>query len=249
MHRDGTLGIAEEVGPDLDIGPLLRMLNGHLLYAWWLWVEYGLRRPVELRVELDGVQFCRVPKHIATTARVSPVQPAGLPVTRVPLVREVLPWELARASVRHRIVEDFGDRLVQTFGQASHDDLFSRGTLFERDGKATPFLLHGGGIVTARRRTLEAAIDETGVMRNNVSRVSAYVGDGVVLDPDGNAIAVLEFAPGAGCPDDFLATEAKEDLDTTTVPLRMSQPTTPPAPAPTGAWSTQSLAQVLATVT
>ncbi len=248
VHRDGTLGVAEEVGPDLDISLLLRMLNGHLLYAGWLWTEYGLRRPAELRVELDGVQFCRVPKNIATTASVVPVQPAGLPVTRVSLVQEVLPWELARASVRHRIVEDFCDRLVQTFGQARRDDLFNRGTLFERSGEATPFALHGGGIVHARRGTLEAAIDETGVMRNNVSRVSAYVGDGVVLDPDGNAIAVLEFAPEAGCPDDFLATEVKDDLGTTTVPLRISQPTTPPAPAPTGAWSKQTLAQVLAPV-
>lgn len=248
VHRDGSLGIAEEVGPDIDIGQLLRMLNGHLVYASWLWEEFKLRRPVELRVELDGVQFCRIPKHTATTSSVPPVQPAGLTVAQVPLVREVLPWELARASARHRIVEEFCSRLVQTFGRARHDDLFSRGTLFERDGRATAFVLHGGGIVTAKRRTLEAAIDETGVMRNNVSRVTGYVSEGAVLDVDGNTIAVVEFAPGGGCPDDFLATEAKADLDTTIVPLRTSQPTTPPAPVPTRAWSAQTLAQVLAPV-
>lgn len=246
VHRDGSIGSAEAVGPDLEVGRLLRTLNGHLLYAGWLWTQFELRRPVELRVELDGVQFCQIPKHLATTALAQPVQPAGMPVTRVSLVREVLPWEVTHASARHRIVQEFSDRLVQTFGGSRYDDLFGRGWLFGRGGTALPYLLHGGGIITGERGPLGAPIDDVGAVRNNLSQICAYVVDGVVLDTDGNAVAVLEFAPGAGCPIDFLAGEGREDFDTTTVPVGVSQATTAPAPAPTGSWSSQALADVLA---
>ncbi|MGH9030358.1 MAG: hypothetical protein ACRDV4_12190 [Acidimicrobiales bacterium] len=132
-------------------------------------------------MELDGVQFCRIPKHLATTALVQPVQPAGLPVTRVSLVREVLQWDLAHAPVRHRIVQDFSDRLVQSFGLSRNDDLFTRGWLFGREGTALPYLLRGGGIVAGDRGPLAASIDDAGAVRNNLSQICAYVVDAVVL--------------------------------------------------------------------
>lgn len=242
VHRDGSIGIAQLIGGDLRMGEVLRILNSHLLYLGWVWDRFGLRRPVELRVVLHGIDQCQMPGNVATTARVLPVTAAGLDLRDLARMEEVLSWELSRAPVRHRTLDDFSDRLAQAFGSPRYDNLFRRGRLYGADGKVTPYALLGG--LLTRDGGGAAGVDTAGAVQHLNRHVCAYVVDGVILDPAGNALAVTEFAPGAGCPADFIADQPEIENEVAQAPLRAATPGTEP-PAPTGSWASRTLAEVL----
>lgn len=168
---------------------------------------------------------------------------AGHPVSSVGVQREILPWEMARASVRHRVLHDFADHLAQAFGSPRYDDLFQRGWLYGSHGGTTGLILRGGRLVTVQVGV--AAVDKAGVLRNaSTNEVCGFVHDGAVTDLSGDALAVTEFAPGAGCPDDFVAEPTDRNVDSSVIEAQDLEHSEPPAP--TGRWSSKTLNEVVA---
>ena len=246
VHRDGSAGLVQLSNTTIEVDVVLRLLNGQIAYLGWLWDTFGLRRPLELRLRLDSLQQCSLPKHGATTASTELVEAAGgLVVQHAELVQDVLPWRLAGAPYRHRVLDVFADRLVQAFGSPHHDEQFRWGWLFGHDGQPTGFGLHGGHIVNAGVRV--APIDADGWVINNVSERVGCLDEGVVLDIDGNTLALVELAPGIGCPAGFFATSVP-DLGSGPVPYIEPQPAAEKRerPSPSGSWSSQTLAQAVA---
>lgn len=246
VHRDGSAGLVQLSNTTIEVDVVLRLLNGQIAYLGWLWDTFSLRRPLELRLRLDGLQQCSLPKHGATTASTELVEAAGgLVVQHAELVQEVLPWRLAGAPYRHRVLDVFADRLVQAFGSPRHDEQFRWGWLFGHVGQPTGFGLHGGHIVDAGVRF--APIDADGWVINNVSERVGCLDEGVVLDLDGNTLALVELAPGIGCPAGFFATSFT-DPRSGPVPYIEPRPASEKSerPSPSGNWSSQTLAQAVA---
>jgi hypothetical protein len=244
IHRDGSVGTMETIEAQLWIPQVLRALNCHLVYTGWVWQEHSLRAPFQLHVELDGLDQCTLVGTIGTTTQPTPVPAAGYPVSVVRIEREVIPWELARASVRHRVMSDFADRLSQAFGSPRYDTLFQRGWLYRFDGRSTTLILRGGRLVTMQVGA--AAIDKAGAMRNpSTGEVCGYAHDGAVIDLNGDALAVTEFAIGAGCPDGFVAEPTDRIVDTTPIEPSDALGNNSP-PTPTGKWSAKTLKEVVA---
>lgn len=232
---------------------LFRAVNAQLVYLGWIWEKLGLRVPVEIHVALWNLQDATVSAELlgefGRDRRIE--RPPGVTEARLSNVSmqwEVLPWELGRASVRHRLVRDFADRLHQAFGAMRAGPMFRCGWLYGPDGSYTGFSLTGGEI----RDELgyrKATVHEDGVIRSDLTSNSpvAFVVDGVVLDLEGKAMAALEMSTGAGLPDNFLVRRPLDDRPPSSVGCHGSlfPATGHPPPDFLGQWSTTPLLNAL----
>ena len=248
LHRDGAVGMAMSLYPELEIEPIARLLNAHLLYLAWFWEEFSLQRPVEIEIELSGLKKASMPANSFGTGSRQVVEPAGVSVPSVGSTEEVLPWELVRAPVRHRIVRRFSDRLEQAFGRTNAKPLFEEGLLYGKDGPASDLLLGNNLIYTylGNGHTVRQGwIDTAGQVRGACG-ICAFAADGVVFDDAGDTLAVLEMAPGVGCPDNFL--HPSGDAHNAPRPEAYTPDDGPAGidiPHPTGRWSQRTLLEVL----
>ncbi len=202
-------------------------LNFFLAYVAWYWDKYSLQQAVELNIALENLTSCIMPASDLSLA-MEVIQPQGVEVVEVRILREVLPRELCRASVRHRILRHFCNRLLQSFSIPEATYLFEHGWLFDRDGHNTTLSLERSMLLEASGRQV-AFIDSGGSVSNtkDISTICAHVSGGVIIDLNGDTLATLEMAEGCGCPDGFL-------------PVAAELPGKPPIEAGGNPWSAQS---------
>jgi hypothetical protein len=210
LHRDGAAAIARRCHEDLSAVYIARLLNAQLAYLTWFWNTFELRRPVELHLTLAALSKCTLEAGSWMAEKRVVHEPPGVPVTELVLEEHVLPWELARASNRHRIVQRFSDRLYQAFGLARAVPLFRTGQLYRQDAPLG-FSAAGSGVWSNDGNQI-AWIDTDGaVTSSETGELAAWWFEGCLLDLAGDTLGVLEMAPGAGTPGDYLPTRLLED--------------------------------------
>ncbi len=207
LHRSGAAGIIERWGPQIDLGLVARQLNAYLIYLAWYWARFSLYRPVEVRVLFTGLTAARIDRGGGFPA--PPVrQPAGLNVDHVEIDGELLPWELAKAPVRHRLVRRLIERLTLAYGLTYSGDLFESGWLFDRNQRRTRFALARGMIWLPSSGTRVAQIDQQGRVIGSHGAAGLFLNGGAIIDEQGDTIAVGEMAEGFACPAEFLPSYA-----------------------------------------
>ena len=249
LYRDGAVGVAGRwPQQDLQVGWVARVLNAYLVYLAWFWDEFSLARPVELKLAIGGLSKATVSAHNFSLAQPTIVQPVGVAVNEVIVSEEVLPWELLRAPVRHRLLRRLCDQLEQAFGSSHVSELFERGWLYDRHGSNTQLVLRRGGIAEVRQGGHGlASLDSAGRVYGASSAGEAYVVDGVLIDEHGDTVALVEMAPGIGCPDEFLPDITSNDRPP--APNWNRDPIPTPAgtvaPLPIGKWSELAARDIL----
>jgi len=248
LHRDGAGGIAQQIQPEISQEWNARIVNAFLIYLAWFWAEFDLQQAVEVELAVVSLEGATIPANAFTVAPTSVVTPRGVDVNHVSISEYALPWELARASVRHRLLRRFSDRVEQTFGRAGAKALFERGWLFDHHGNITGMALDRGMIWQPNQGQgglRKASVDAAGQVYGNEG-VCGYVIDGAFVDVDGHTLACLEMAQGPGCPDDFM-TRITQGMDTplTEGPDPMEVVGEVARPEPTGTWSDKSLSDLL----
>lgn len=211
LHRDGSLGLGLAVIDPLPIVAILRALNGQLLYLSWLWEKIGLRAPVELDICLENIGGTSTQTFsFSEGAQVS--EPPGVGVPRVRIHREVLPVDLGRARARHGLVREFGDRIHQAFGMRRGDIGFTTGWFYGKDGKPLGVSVHGRCLWDRNGNVVGYLYKNGLVERAPENRlIVGFLREGVLIDQEGGTLGVLEFATGAGVPDDFVHQEMYRD--------------------------------------
>lgn len=210
LHRDGAAAIGRRYHEKLSAVFAARLLNAELAYLTWFWTAYELRRPLELHVTLTALSNCTLEVGSWTADSRVVHEPPGLPVTDLVLAEHVLPWELARASNRHRIVQRFSDRLHQAFGLARALALFRTGQLYRQDGPLG-FSVAGSGVWTNDGNQVAWVHTDGAVTSATTGELAAWWFDGCLLDLAGDTVGIVEMAPGVGVPDDYLPTRLLED--------------------------------------
>jgi hypothetical protein len=248
LHRDGSGGIAQQVPAEINQEWNARVLNAFLIYLAWFWAEFNLQQAVEVELAIVNLVGATIPANAFTVAPTSVVVPRGVDVNHVSVSEYALPWELARASVRHRLLRRFSDRVEQTFGRDGARTLFERGWLLDRHGSITGMALDRGMIWQPNQGQgglSKASVDTAGQVYGNEG-VCGYIINGAFIDADGNTLACLEMAQGPGCPDDFVPRIA-QGMDVPPTPGRdpMEVIGEVVRPEPTGGWSDQSISDLL----
>lgn len=255
LYRDGAacLGALLWSKEGLNRFSVFRALNAQLAYLAWLWDGLDLRVPVEVDVTLWNVTGLTLAPDGLGAVWIQDLtvgRPVGVPeeaLSRVGVRREVLPAQLRRASVRHRVVRDFADRLHQAFGLPRAGAMFRYGWLYGPGGSFLGLSVTEGELRDVEGRRI-GALDQEGVVRRDRDReVLGFVVDGVFLDEGGLAMAALEMATGSGLPDDFLVSElSRSPVPPISVGLHgPPEPSSGAAvPKPVGRWSARSLSDV-----
>jgi len=241
IHRDGAIGIAQEIRYNTRFETIWRILNAFLRYASWIWDRFSLQRPIEIEVAFLGLRADEKGDVFRLV-----VEPLGVKVENITIHVNELPWELARARVRHRIVRRFADRFVQSIGESSVKPMFEHGWLYNRSGERLQMALDAGRLWNPIQAGSVANIGTDGQIWSLDGEVRAFVFDGVVIDRSGDTLALLEMATGAGCPDDFLPrinedSTSPKSLGTVPVDSHFSES----VPSPTGRWSDQNLQSLI----
>lgn len=250
IHRDGAAAIGAELYTELSIVYVARQLNGVLAYLAWLWTQFELRRPVEIEIRLHNLRDVtfEAGSVFGEVRRVR--EPPGVPVHHVTTREHRRVSDLRRAGARHRVVRQFADGLYQAFGLASCQPLFRSGQLYGRDGRPLQLSIAGSGVWSGHA-TAEAIVYDDGSIRRVRSgdEVVGHIAEGVIVDAAGDTLAVVEMAPGAGCPDDFLPSSLLDDPRARVPGGNPGRPHSAavvhPAPVPTGRWSGQDLLPLL----
>ncbi len=215
LHRDGSAAISHVV-ESMRFPHLARLVNAELGYLGWFWEEFNLRRPVELVVALEHVSQLSHETELPRPTPRNVISPAGMHVDEVQLKLEVGPAEMARASLRHTVVQEFINRVVQAYGYLRATYQFEQGWLHAPSGARTSMTLHPSVIYDHTQRFGRGAVlDDGSVFSGRSGDVVAFALDGVVVDLHGNTLATLELAPGRGCPDKFLALSPVDALPAT----------------------------------
>jgi hypothetical protein len=250
LHRDGAVGWATEVAGRLGAW-FPRVLHAQLLHLAWLWALLDVRTPIEFRIDIVNLEAATMILPGWFDESRTPERPHGiggrLDATHSSVI---LPADLNRASFRHRLVRGVDARLRNAFGVPwKRLVMFQIGWLLGREGRSLGLFLARNGIFRSNGDIL-ARIDERGRVENvRTAETVAFVDGGVVLDPEGNAVAAVEFAVGTGLPDEFLA---REFPDPTRAPAGASDTPNPAVdagpvlPSPTKRWSERDLPSVLA---
>jgi hypothetical protein len=232
--------------PEVRVDWVARVMNAFVLYLAWVWSEFSLTRPVEIELSVVGLADAQLSDPMSISP-VKVVQPAGVQVNDVAVTEEVLPWELLRAPVRHRLLRRLCDRLEQAFGHAAAGELFETGFLYGHDRERTGHALSRGMIWDPQRRVRVASVDAAGQIHSATTGIVTYLIDGVIIDDGGDTVAVLEMPLGSGCPEDFLP-------DVRILDVRAPQqagiepdpaPSDVVAPIPTARWSNHALKDLL----
>jgi hypothetical protein len=259
LHRDGAAAITTRLPVNqgiLDPVRVARVANTTLLYLGWFWEHFALAQPVETHVALHNatgkVLYLGTRSGVPDTSR-QIAAPPGLSVNPITLTEVLMPPSVSRASGRHHLLMRFMDRLCQAAGEMRCEPMFRRGQLYDRAGEYLHAVAGGRSIFDFLTNGQSAWIDTQGVVTN--THTGAHVGwfdQGVLTDTAGDAVAVLEFAPGPGCPPRFVGTTLLEDafeglqwvLGEPTPPQQHAVPAE--RPGVTGEWSETDLRTLLA---
>jgi hypothetical protein len=250
LHRDGAIGIVQKWLDIIDLNATARAVNAYLTYIAHIWGEYSLRSPVELEVGIAGVSYARALGTSLSMGSHGVVQPPGVTVPKVSIMRELLPLELQRAQVRHGIAREFIERLSYAFDSPHSGELFSIGRLFTANGAPSRLVLAPGLLAESRPNgsNLVAHIDEAGRVRGASGDVKCFVVGGALIDVAGDTLAVVEMNDGVACPPDFIANYTDDKMPSTLVSGNERTPDQggPDVPSPTGKWSNKLFEEAVA---
>ncbi len=249
LHRDGGFGISQPLPEAMRPTDGARLVNATLAYLGWLWRTFELQRPVEVKMSLENLDgFTFLARHGGGGGR-RRVKAIGVDVARAGVTREVQPWELAVPSARHRVVQLFVDSIAQAFGVARVEVPFSTGHLYGEAGPLSillePSMAH---IWSLQRNQALGRLEPSGaVVSNRTGAHVAHLDGGVIVDLEGNALAVTEMGTGIGYPEGFIpSVPARGEIDeaTTRSAARDTDRVGLP-PVPTGLWAELGLEAVL----
>jgi hypothetical protein len=121
------------------------------------------------------------------------------------------------------------------------------GWLYGSDGKPLGLSVVGAGLCGGTHGDAIGRIYSDGyVEATKYVAPIGYLVDGVLLDPEGNAVAAVEMALGSGIPDDFVVQAFIDDaLYSCLAPEPFPAPQLRTPPSPTGTWSGQRLTDFL----
>ncbi|HEU5150709.1 MAG TPA: hypothetical protein VFU19_09440 [Iamia sp.] len=254
IHRDGAVALAFDLASTESSGvstpKVYRLANLSFRYLAWLWQETELRSDVEVIIDVVGHRRRLFSPADPDGGYLQIEGPAGVDPPEVTHREVVAPHALRRASLRHGLVMAFADRLHQALGEPQAEAPFRRGILYGRDGAPIDASLGPDGIrsETMRGANHMASVHDRGEIVSHRGVVVGWHRDGVVMNLAGDAVAVVGLAPGAGCPDDFVAKPLDHDVDGAATRFR-DTPTPFTArhdpPAPTGCWSMTTLADLV----
>lgn len=169
-------------------------------------------------------------------------------VNDVEVFDEVLPWELAKAPVRHRLVRRLVERLTLAYGLTYSGELFESGWLFDRNQHRTRYALARGMVWLPTSNTRVAQIDQQGRVIGSHGATGLFLSRGAIVDDQGDTVALVEMAEGFGCPAEFLPSYVDAAVDG---PGQSGiEPIVPwldsAVPDPSGLWSDRTLDDLLA---
>lgn len=253
IHEDGAAACGRLLGVNIDADEIARAVNGMLVYLGWTSGLLSVRNILEVDLRIDRVSQLELELRDSgngPSRSAAAHQPVGLSVTELTVRREIRPEALTSAPLRHRLVRDFIDRLTLAFGQADKIVPFDKGPLYGVGGQPLGMTLAGDRIYAANRRYQDIVFYADGSLRvSHNSSVAAFVRDGVIIDRNGDAVAVTELACGAGCPDDFVKAASGDDAwgHVPSGPLGVPSDATTPVkrPEPTRQWSPSTLAETI----
>jgi hypothetical protein len=246
LHRNGAAGLYQGLAETTTALGVARVADAMLAYLGWLYAKFGLQRPVEVRLEVTGLDALNL-----INGRSPMLQAATMPGfdDMVRIDREVGPDQLSVASLRHGMVRDLTDRFVQAFGLDRVEATFIRGPLYGADNT---WLLNlelrpENGIIFSPNTSGVAGLHPDGSVKSTQSgQVVGYWEDGVVVDLAGDTIAVVELAVGAGYPNDYFPQIRDQRSWGESTARTMVVPTTPAErPFATGRWSNRPILEVL----
>jgi hypothetical protein len=207
LYRDGAAGIWHALWEDAHPLGVAQVANCLLAYLGWYWSYLDLRQLVEISIGFGNLGAFTLSSGGFRTQRDPVVAPTGMRVESVELRTEETPSNLLRSVPRHRLVQQFCDRLMQAFSRPGASLGFEVGNLFGSDGRPLGIRL-GDGAMWGSGAAPQCAwvCDDRAILSTTSGRLVGFVDEGVILDEAGDTLAVLEFAPGRGCPDPFFIT-------------------------------------------
>lgn len=243
VHRNASLGLGVHLATPYRLDAV-RALNAQLDYMSELWEGAGIGR-VELRIEISRLGRGASNDPIGPFPVAPPVPSTTSP--RVQLAEVVHVAELRSASIRHRLLRRFADRLANCFGVERERVGFEVGALHDSQGPAGGWgalaWIHRDGSFTQQ----DLLVGHTGAVRPPSDlRTVGWWDDGVLSDLAGNAVAALEFAVADGLPSDFvpLALHRSDDLEPDTwEPEAWGDDLV--RPPMTGRWSDQTFVELV----
>lgn len=252
LHRDGAAGLAVQTSTPISPYLVARIMNAELASLAWFWDALArVGRPIELRCRVGNLRDVSLARWNGMGDDRTIAEPPGVPVHHVDVSDEVLPWDIRRAAIRHRLVRRLADRLLHAYGQPNQSAIFESGKLYTGTREAGASLYGPGIWLNDRGRARPLGrVHADGNITNNAGDVAAHIEGGVIIDLDGDTLAVVEMAVGRGCPDDFLPWPLAEDprasvpQGTTHAPADRLQVSIP-APTTTSRWSDRSLTDAL----
>jgi Putative DNA-binding domain len=240
IHEDGALACGLIVRDEFATLPYFaRSFNGLVAWAAWMLHELGVPTAIEVVARVNHIDMSTLTAasdRYREMTRPKLQLPAGVEVEHVEVRREFHPRALGDASERHRLVRDLTDRISAAFGIARRSDLFESGALFDRDGRATGCAVGGQMLHGPMRPDVNVFEDGALIVAHN-SQLLGHLIEGVVVDPDGNTLAVTELATGDGCPGDFLALEPGSGDPDGPIGAPIPGASVTPVPVPTGQWA------------
>lgn len=252
LHRDGAVGVALELPATLSPVEVPRALNAVLTYFAWLWQSVAMARPVEMVICLERLQTAAMLVTGVVERQIRVVEPRGVAVPRLRLTQYTLPHDLLRAPVRHAFVMHLADQIHHAFGRRQAELLFRHGQMYGRDATPLGLAIAGNGVWdnNARQRGF---VHDDGAITNVQNSTVATLIDGAAVNRTGDTLAVVEMAPGHGCPDDFLPRSLTADARARVpgqpgdpFPAAQAMDRFAVAPQPSGRWSEATLLDVLA---
>lgn len=247
FHRDGAIGLGHVVSGDNQVFAysIARCLHAQLVYVEWLWRHFTPRSPVEIVVHLHLVEGAYMQPDQLTVEQIH--APPGIEQKRIAFSSELRPGELARARVRHSIVRGFSDRLHNAFGLPGAEVMFTQGWLHGPDGRSLRSAVVDRAVWNEGGQAIGYLQSDGWIRHVREARDVAFVSEGVVLDPDGRAVAAVEMSTGTGLPDDFVTPElmpsARPFAEYRGEPVPRADGPSPPKPL--GEWSKKSLFELL----
>ena len=246
LHRDGAACLAHRLPEVIDVRDALRVLNALLIYLGSFWSSHSLRRPVEIRIDMENLDAAKLSTMPSGLTHVELIRPVDVNLGSISMSREVTPTTLGIANERHLIAKRLATHLSLAYGQKPTGELFEFGFLFGRDGQPTSAFLGTGDLQVEQSGSASIyGIDDSSQIVNP-GGAQVYVSGGALLDRYGDCLAVLEMATGVGCPSDFIP----RLLDTSGFRrrpdvVRRATSSGAAVPVPTGKWSNVSLVDYL----
>jgi hypothetical protein len=206
-----------------------------------------LERPVEIHIELSGLQGSALPGLMFGTFTHSVVDPAGMSVNEVCHDVMLTARELNRAGNRHHLVHAFCDRIWHAYGQPGTSLLFEIGQLYGWDGNRIGLTLANGNVWDLTFGSQRAVVHADDVISSTATgEAIGFHVDGALVDLNGDAVAVLALSPSRACPSAFLPLELTGDLRPTGGHSNAGvHPNPPTAIEPSGNWGSRTLRELL----